>query len=600
MTPGGAPGSDFAARIPSLFGRLGFRLMAAVGLSLLPLALLAYVQSSQFQAEARARVEAALFGETLLAAAPQIEAIKQARGSAAALAVALPLVMNDPAACNDMFVRFVEFQPLISFAGFIPVAGLMTCASSGAPHDFSGDAALAAFLADPQPTVNVNRNGQITGESVLIFSQPTYAADGTLLGLIALSMPHRALGEGAARPDVPPNRLLSLMTFDAEGEILTAMLGIDTAPQRLPLGRPLTEFVGGGAMTFSGPNVAGDQRTFAVIPMVERSLYVLASWSPPPTSGSGLGEQIPLWAFPTAMWLASLVVAWLAAEHQVLRHVRSLRSSITAFAGGSRTVEVPDLDRAPKELRDMGDAYEQLVDSVLHDEAALEDTIHQKEVLLREVHHRVKNNLQLIASIMNLQMRKAVTPEARTLIKGLHDRVMSLSSVHRELYQTSGLTDVRADELLSAITTQVLRMGASPSRPLNLTTELDPIRLTPDQSVPLSLLLTEALTNVLKHAGGSSSRRIELTVSLSRLPEGRARLRIANSLPPRGPDDTVPPRADTTGMGEQLLNAFAMQLGGPLTIQSDDQTYVVVIDFPVRALSEGENRFDNAGAQATG
>ncbi len=54
-----------------------------------------------------------------------------------------------------------------------------------------------------------------------------------------------------------------------------------------------------------------------------------------------------------------------------------------------------------------------MTETILHDEAEMEDVVHQKEVLLREVHHRVKNNLQLIASIMNMQMRRATSPEVR-------------------------------------------------------------------------------------------------------------------------------------------------------------------------------------------
>lgn len=580
-----------------LLGRLGFRLMAAVGLALLPLAILAYVQAAQFQAEATARVEAALFGETLLAAAPEVEAIKGAQGAAAALAGILPTLVDDTAACSAHLARFVDADPLITFAGFIPVNGQMTCASTGKPHDFSGEPRLAALVRDPQPLLTVNPRGAITGESVLIFSQPVMAEDGRLLGFLSMSLPHRALQTPrSADGTLPAGREpLDLMTFDAEGMVLTAHDGLETAASRLPLDHPLKSFAEGGPRTFTGRTIGGDRRTFAVVPIVEGTLYILASW-PPPTEMTGpLGEWIPLWAFPTAMWLASLVVASIAAENQVLRHIRSLRNSITAFAGGSRTVARPDLDRAPAELRDVGEAYEQLMDSVLHDEAALEDTIHQKEVLLREVHHRVKNNLQLIASIMSIQMRKAASAEAKALVKGLHDRVMSLSTVHRELYQTSGLADVRADELLSTIATQVLRMGASPGRAIDLTTDIAPIRLTPDQSVPLSLLLTEALTNVLKHAGAGSGQRIALSVALAREPEGRARLSIVNSMPDRALDRTIPPGADSTGMGEQLLQAFATQLGGTLETTALEGSYGVSISFAVRALSEAENRFAAEG-----
>jgi two-component sensor histidine kinase len=269
-----------------------------------------------------------------------------------------------------------------------------------------------------------------------------------------------------------------------------------------------------------------------------------------------------------------------------------LRRSMIQFSRGSRSVDPPDLKAAPNELRDVGDAYERMVDAVLHDEASLEDIVHQKEVLLREVHHRVKNNLQLIASIMNIQMRKANSPETRVQLKGLHDRIMALATVHRELYQTSGVTDVRADELLSTLIVQVMRMGSTPSRKFDLKTDLEAIRLTPDQSVPLSLFLTEALTNVLKHAGPGTDGTVALSVSLKRSAEGRAAMRIANSTPPSPGQGTQ--GVDSSGMGELLLQAFAVQLAGTLVSGHDGEGFAISVDFPLRALAEAEERYTPA------
>ena len=73
---------------------------------------------------------------------------------------------------------------------------------------------------------------------------------------------------------------------------------------------------------------------------------------------------------------------------------------------------------AAVEIRDVGEAYLKMTDTILHDEAELENMVHQREVLLREVHHRVKNNLQLISSIMNMQMRQSHSSEAKLLMKG--------------------------------------------------------------------------------------------------------------------------------------------------------------------------------------
>ncbi len=573
-----------ALRGPVL-GRLGFRLMGAFGIALMPLALLSYNQAQKFETESQARWESALFGETLLAAATQIDAISRARGIAATMAITIVPTIDKPADCTRFMQLLIRSEPDFSFAGFIPVDGNMTCASTGKPYSFAGTASLANFLADPKPVITVNPKGPISGESVLIFSHPVTAPDGQLAGLISISMPHRLLETRPVTSGLrSEDRLapLALITFDGEGTVLSAAYGIATVQSRMPEHRKLRQFVDKEPSTFSDTVATGETRTFAVMAIVPGRLYVLGSWPSTITANSSFVSFLPLWLFPLAMWLASMLVAFLAAENQVLRHVRGLRRSIIEFAGGNRKVEPPDLSFAPNELRDLGSAYERMMSAVLGVEAVLEDSVHQKEVLLREVHHRVKNNLQLIASIMNLQIRKSVNPEARSLLRGLHERVMSLATVHRELYQTSGLADVRADELLESIVSQVQRIGARQDQPVQTKTAFEAIRLTPDQAVPLSLILTEALTNALKHASPTPGGKITLSVALRHTTPGHAMLEIANSAN-SGPA-TLPTNMESTGLGQQLLTAFAAQLMGKLTVGPENGTYFVRLDFPLTAI----------------
>jgi two-component sensor histidine kinase len=573
-----------AARSPVL-GRLGFRLMAAFGIALMPLALLSYNQAQKYETESVARWESALFGETLLAASSQIDAMSRARGLAAGLATMIVPKINQVNECVRLMQSVLNAELNLTFAGFIPPDGNMTCASTGKPFKFPDGPARTALLANPKPMMTVNAKGAITGESVLIFSHPVFNPTGRLLGFVSLSMTHLAL-----KPRLPEmnDRLavtlepLALMTFNGEGTVLTSAFGMETAKDRLPANLKLTEFVDVRATTFRDTVASGEERTFAVVSIVPGTLYVLGSWPAALTANSGFVGLLPLWVFPLAMWLASMLVAYLVSENQVLRHIRALRQSIIAFAGGNRRVNPPDLSAAPNELREVGQAYERMMGSVLRDEALMQDTIHQKEVLLREVHHRVKNNLQLIASIMNLQIRKSVNPEARSLLRSLHERVMSLATVHRELYQTSGLTDVRADELLESIVAQVLRMGSRADQFVDTKTAFDDIRLTPDQAVPLSLILTEALTNALKHASPSEPGKTALSVSLRRAEPDHAILEVANSTN-GGAQSAFSSSLESTGLGQQLLTAFASQLMGKLTVGPEGDTYYIRLEFPLVA-----------------
>ncbi len=581
-----------------LMDRLGVRLAFALALALLPLGILTSYQVQSLMGEAQARSEAAILGETLLAVAPEAGLIRDARAAVAALALPLSAFYRDTALCTDLMRKLVD-QPdtAYSFAAFVPVSGQVVCASNGEPLDLTQSTRLAAMIANPKPDIVVIPMAVVSGTSVLAFGHPVFDADGTFVGYVSVSMPHSVL-QSATRMDwmaqqVGGDEPVSIITFDSAGTVLTSTTGLDNAALDLPSDRSVLDLVSLELVTFSARSGSGDMRVYAVAPIVGGTLYTLGSWPADDVAGATalfVSPYLP----PVLMWVVSLLVAIWASERLVTRHIRVLRRSITSFARGARVVGDVDLPGASAEIRDVADAYLQMTDTILHDEAELEDIVHQREVLLREVHHRVKNNLQLIASIMNMQMRQARSPETRVLMKSLQDRVMSLATIHRELYQTSGLTDVRADELLAQIVRQVLSMASGPGRRFDVVTSFDVLRLTPDQAVPLSLLLTEALTNAIKYARAADGSPPKIEVTLRRDEGTLATLELSNSL--AGPStlgvaagrDNAGSESDGTGLGSQLLAAFAQQLGGEYGTDEVNGVYRLWITFAVAPLFGSE------------
>lgn len=567
--------------------RLGVRLAFAFAIALLPLGIVSALQSRSLLDEARARSEAALLGETLLAAAPEASLIRGARVSASALAAAMTGLFEDTEKCNIALQRVIsQSDRAYSFAAFAPLSGRVICSSNGKPLDLTKSVRVIKMRADPKPDVVVIRNAVVSKQSVLAFGHPVFDTAGSYVGYVTISMPHSVL-EGQTMPSTQLQRLtprdpIALITFDSKGEVLTSSTGLDNAPQRLPTNRRLADIVTNKAGTFTDTTLDGTERVFAVFPLVDGQIYAIGSWPTIVTAGP-LSLWISPYLMPALMWLASLLVAVMAAERLVTRHIRALRTSITAFAAGNHRVADINTSDAAVEIRDVTTAYLKMTDTIMRDAAELEDMVHQREVLLREVHHRVKNNLQLIASIMNMQMRQAHSAEAKTLMKSLQDRVMSLATIHRGLYQTSGLTDVRADELLSDILRQLLQMSTGPGCRFDVVTGFDELYLTPDQAVPLSLLLTEALTNAIKYAETIGPGVPRLEVTLRRAGDGDAVLIVANSV---GEKPIL--HEDSTGLGSQLMTAFAQQLGADRTNTTEDGMYRLRIQFAVRALNEAE------------
>ncbi len=577
--------------------RLGYRLAFLLAAVLLPLTLISVLKSLEVRDEALARSQAALMGETMRAASGELRLIQQARGVATVLSNAVWQVIPDNAECTALMQRLLLEGPQYSLIAYVPENGISNCNSAGKTFDFDEDPLFNRASREPGTSFTVKPVGLVSGSSVLVISHPVFDEAGSYRGLVSVSLSHAGL-RVAEDSGLDYKKPLTMLTYDPSGTVLTASRPLDDLSHALPRERALAALVGSRAISFSAESVAGDQRVFSVVPLVPNELYVLGSWPPQGASAtSGLLGSAPV-LFPVLMWVASLVVAWLAVERLVIRHIRKLSRSLHSFARGNRMVGDIDVRSAPAEIRDLAEAYERMTDTILHDEAELEDMIHQKEVLLREVHHRVKNNLQLIASIMNMQMRRTHSPEAKSIMKGLQDRVMSLATIHRELYQTAGLSDIHSDELLATIVRQITNLADRPDRRFTVRTDFADIRMTPDQAVPLALLMAEAVTNALKYAHGVGSAPAELWVSLTRPSETRAELKVGNSVLTRrvaeaeAEADANSAVAGTRpgGLGTQLVAAFAMQLGGTVERRESDDVYELVVGFELRPLSEGEER----------
>ena len=201
-----------------------------------------------------------------------------------------------------------------------------------------------------------------------------------------------------------------------------------------------------------------------------------------------------------------------------------------------------------------------MVRLVTEAEKQREQDLHDKTVLLREVHHRVKNNLQLIASIMNMHGRTAQTPEARRLLSQLQRRVRGLSSVHHTLNATSRMTTVNTRTMIEHLVQELGPGMPVKGQMVQVETDIASIELGQDQSVTLSMLVAEAITNSVKYVGVPKNGKPRITVALGRTSDGRLRFRLWNTRGDR--DEAVDEPTRPGGIGRRLMQAFVAQLDG--------------------------------------
>jgi len=199
----------------------------------------------------------------------------------------------------------------------------------------------------------------------------------------------------------------------------------------------------------------------------------------------------------------------------------------------------------------------------LRAERSILASLREKEVLLKEIHHRVKNNMQIVSSLLSLQAREVTDPAVLELLAQSRGRILSMALVHEDLYQTGNLAQVDFRRYLGRLAERV-RSGAAGSGGARLELELDELALPVDQAIPLGLLCNELLTNAFKHAfpgGGPGLVRVTLANQA-----GAVLLEVRDNGVGLPPDFS--PQAGTT-LGMHLVWGLAEQLRGEITAASE-------------------------------
>ncbi|HLK56732.1 MAG TPA: PAS domain S-box protein [Chthonomonadaceae bacterium] len=192
------------------------------------------------------------------------------------------------------------------------------------------------------------------------------------------------------------------------------------------------------------------------------------------------------------------------------------------------------------------------------DEQRILDSLKEKETLLKEIHHRVKNNLAVISSLFYLQSGYTQDEATIAILRESQDRVRSMALVHETLYQSDNLAGVNFAEYARALGEQLIRTYSLPTRTIILKTELDPVPMNIDLAVPCGLILNELLTNALKHAfpGGRDG---EIRLSLHREAEGACVLCVTDNgvgLPAEMAHES------TKSLGLRMMRSLTRQIDG--------------------------------------
>lgn len=539
-------------------GRLRQRLAVIIAAALAPAGVLAVVQGLNALEAAAERRSEQLEARTLDAVADERAALVEIRQTIRVAAAAVQAELVEAGGCKRTFRSLTDDHGWLDAALILDRDGVAVCGAQ-APFDMKSDPDWRAFSTDPRYHIAGSRPDGAAGVTAL---HPLPRWDMNAFALMVRIDPAYLEQRMRDGPDAPDITLL-----DRSGRAFFAAKGRPEAwlPEDRALLTPYSD------RSFDDFDSAGIRRTYFASALEPGQIWAVSAMTKPKLTEVLVGPEGRALFAPLALWLIAVAVAYFAIDALVTRHVGALRRTAVRIGRGELDTPVGDYDDAPSEVRSFAEAIGAMANNLSERDAKLRETLDVQRRLLLEVHHRVKNNLQTISSLMNLESRRARDPQSQRAIRVIQDRIHSLAMVHQNLYAAENLEEVALDQLITDISAH-LAASLGPSGPKErIRTTLEPIAVPTPIATPVALFLSEALGNAFKHGGAAPGVDIEL-----RREEDRFTIAVRNRV--TGP---AGPAAEGDGLGVRLMEGFAKQIGGELEITETAETFEARLSGPV-------------------
>lgn len=263
---------------------------------------------------------------------------------------------------------------------------------------------------------------------------------------------------------------------------------------------------------------------------------------------------------PVLMWVLAALVTWLLVSRLLIRPLKRLERAVTQYEPGDPSIDLPRKLGPSREIQELRSAFGRAIGRAEDLEREATSALEGQRRLVREVHHRVKNNLQVVASLLNIHGRSAGTPGARAAYAGISRRVGALSIVHRNNY--AEMEENRGIALRPLVTELAAELRASApetARRLDIDLELDTVNTTQDVAVAVAFLVTEIVEFAMLNAPEDV-----VEISLRRTSELTARLTLSSPVlaPEEQPNsEKMQFERIVGGLAKQLRSTLERKLG---------------------------------------
>lgn len=560
-------------RLDASFKGIRLRLAVALAIALAPVLVLSAIQSrTAFRAEEE-RIERDL----LRASANSAHAAQVRIDHAVAALQALRVSPVSPD-CTARLTALVEDDGLYSGLARIDRSGRFQCASPMPSVRTVAGRPWFDALRDGRPVAFSTAPGASISETPAVVAAvrretSTGRFDGAVAALVPIAdLQLDVLGQG----DTPA---ADVALVDGAGRVL-ATTDVEAFPAAGFVPGDLTDRL------VRTQDQRGEARVTTATSFAGDDLFVVAS---EPSQGLfrwAITNAAAVIALPLLAWLAALISVMVVTERVIVRWLSYLERIAAIHARGRHSVRPIHAVKAPDEIRTLAAAMDEMVLAIAARDASLRESLDEKDALMREIHHRVKNNLQVITSLLNMQQRALTDAAARAAMSDTRQRISALALIYRSLYQSGTLKRVDVAVFLQDLVAQLLAAESRSGRAIECSVQADPLVVDPDKLAPMALWAVEAISNAQKHA--FAGREGRLAIRFNSGPEDSV-LEIEDDGPGISPAESV------SGLGRTLMTAFSRQLRGTTEVlESPIGGVLARLTFPTPEVSL-EMLTDSAG-----
>lgn len=301
------------------------------------------------------------------------------------------------------------------------------------------------------------------------------------------------------------------------------------------------------------------------------SIYVTVGRNSEESTLGSVVNPYTTFLLPIVVWGVGFLLIWLGTQTMLIRPIRKIRRVARQFARGKMDNRVELSGAAAGEVYGLAQSFNHMAHELQERAAKIADNMDEKDTLMREIHHRVKNNLQIIISLLNMQERKADNAAAIEAISETRTRINAIAIVHRGLYESSDLRRIDVPPFMQRLIAAIGDSLSVEEQDVTISLDVCECELTADEAIPVALFTVEAISNAVLHGvdrGGKVNVLIEFTET------GDLRVDVSDN--GRGVGDPNNMR----GVGSRLMRGFSRQLSGTLSFKDNAPGLTARLEFP--------------------